>query len=322
MRCRLALLLLCAAVGCSKRDDRPRPRLVVAHAGSLAAPLRAALDSFSASTGTSIATISAGSVELARRVTELRDVPDVIALADEEVFPKLLMPEHVRWYVTFASNRMVVAEAPRARHARDFDSLAWWRVLSRRGVEVGRSDPTLDPAGYRALMVLQLAERTYAVPGLADSVLARSPSRNVRPKSSDLIALLQTGALDYAFVYQSSARNAGLRWLELPAAMNLGDDSSAAIYATASVRIPGRTRGDTVVVTGAPIRYALSVPVAAENATSAEALVVFLITRRGRAILRASGLDVDVTPLVVGEGAPQEVRDALVARTVRADTAH
>jgi hypothetical protein len=49
---------------------------------------------------------------------------------------------------------------------------------------------------------------------------------------------------------------------------------------------------------------------------------VFLITRRGRAIMRASGLDVDVTPLVVGEGAPQEVRDALVARTVRADTAH
>ncbi|HEX2716821.1 MAG TPA: substrate-binding domain-containing protein, partial [Gemmatimonadaceae bacterium] len=167
-----------------------------------------------------------------------------------------------------------------------------------------------------------LAERTYAVPGLADSVLARSPPRNVRPKSADLVALLQTGALDYALVYQSSARNAGLRWLELPAAMNLGDDSSAAIYATASVRIPGRTRGDTVVVTGTPIRYALSIPVAAENATSAEALVVFLITRRGRAILRASGLDVDVAPLVVGEGAPREVRDALVARTVRADTAH
>lgn len=317
---RLLLAVCCAAVACGERASRPA--LVVAHAGSLGAPLRAALDSFSKSTGTPVATVSAGSVELARRITDMHDVPDVIAVADEEVFPKLLMPGHVRWYVTFARNRMVVAYGARARHLGDLDSLAWWRVLSRGDVDVGRSDPALDPAGYRALMVLQLAERTYSAPGLADSVLARSPPRNVRPKSSDLVALLQAGALDYAFVYQSTAQSAGLRWLELPAAINLGDDSSAATYATASVRIPGATRGDTVVVTGTPIRYALSVPVASRNATAAQALVVFLITRRGRGILRAAGLDVDVTPRVAGEGAPQDVRDALVARSVRADSSH
>lgn len=315
-----SLLLLPAVLACARNETRPG--LVVAHAGSLAVPLRAALDSFSAATGTPIRTVSAGSVELARRVTDLRDIPDVLALADEEVFPKLLMPEHVRWYVTFARNRMVIAYALHARHAADVDSTGWWRVLSRRDVEVGRSDPALDPAGYRALMVLQLAARAYDEPGLPDSVLARSPARNVRPKSSDLIALLQTGALDYAFVYESSARNAGLRWLALPAAINLGDDASAAAYAAASVRIPGSTRADTVVVTGAPIRYALSIPSEARNPAAAAELVVFLIGREGRALLGRAGLDVGITPRVVGDGAPPAVRDALVAPTVRADTAH
>ena len=307
----LALLATTTIAGCTTREIPPT--VVVFHAGSLSRPLRAALDTFSARTSTPIVTISGGSLEMARRITELDDVPDIIALADREVFPALLMPAHVRWYATFARNRMVIGQSPRARYGAEIDTLNWWRVLSRPDVEVGRSDPSLDPAGYRTLMTLRLAGRAYGDSSIASAVLARSPARNVRSKSSDLIGLLQTGALDYAFVYESSARNAGLRWLPLPASVNLGDDAQAASYESVSIAVAGSRRGDTIRVTGSPIRYALSIPERARHRAAAEQLVAFLLSRDGRATLTRSGLDASAPPSIVGAGVPAIVEHAVMA---------
>ena len=251
----IGAIIVAACVACVEHVPGYNEPLVVIHAGSLARPLRAALDSFTAHTAIPVVTISAGSVEAARRITELHDVPDVIALADEEVFPTLLVPRYVATYWTFARNRMVIAIAPQRADVK-IDSTNWYRVLSAPGAEVGRSNPDLDPAGYRALMVLRLAEYAYHNPRITRAVLARSAPRNIRPKSSDLVALLETGALDYAFLYESSARAAGLKWIELPATMNLGSDSLAATYARAKVRIAGSARGDSIEVHGEKHRTA------------------------------------------------------------------
>ena len=264
--------------------------------------MRAALDSFTAQTGTLVSTISAGSVDAARRITELHDVPDVIALADEEVFPALLMPKAVAGYSVFARNRMVIAVS--SRHASDCtDSTNWFHAVTRNDVEIGRSNPDLDPAGYRALMVLRLASRLYNAPGFERAVLARSPERNVRPKSSDLIALLETGALDYAFVYETSARAAGLHSIALPSALDLGDDAHAADYASVTVRIAGAARGDSVTVHGSPIRYALAVPRDAPHPAEAKALGEFLLSPKGLAALRGAGLETIVPHYVSADSA-------------------
>jgi len=278
------------------------PRLLVLHAGSLAGPMKAALDSFTARTGVAVATMSAGSLEAARRITELHDVPDIIALADEEVFPSLLMPDDIDGYFVFARNRMVIAVAPR-RAREPTDSTNWYRALSDSQVEVGRSDPDLDPAGYRALLVLQLAARAYHMPSLPQRVLARSGPENVRPKSADLIALLETGVVDYAFVYESSARAAGLHWIQLPSSIDLGDESKAADYAAVSVRVKGRTRGDTMTVRGAPIRYAMAVPRKAPHPAAAARLTEFLLSDAGLSAMRAAGLPT-VRPRYVGASPP------------------
>jgi molybdate/tungstate transport system substrate-binding protein len=288
----LAALFLGAGTSCSLRDERAahHDTLVVLQAGSLARPVRAALDSFTARTGTPVATISAGSVEAARRITELDDVPDVVALADEEVFPALLMPNAVAGYSVFARNRVVIAMSPRRAQA-GVDSTNWFRALTASDVEVGRSNPDLDPAGYRAIMVLRLASAAYNAPGLERAVLARSPERNVRPKSADLLALLETGALDYAFVYETSARAANLRFIRLPAGIDLGDDAHAAEYARVSIRIAGGARGDSVTVHGTPIRYALAVPREAPHPASAKALAGYLLSPDGLAAMRQAGLE-------------------------------
>ena len=287
-------------------------RLVVFNAGSLARPIRAALDTFATRHRVTIEQESAGSLESARKLTELDKIPDVIALADREIFPRLLVPSYMDWYAHFARNRMVVAFTDGSRHASAISPENWWRVLQRSDVEVGRSDPNLDPNGYRTLLVLQLAERRYGEPGLGDRLLARSPARNVRPKEADLVGLLQAGELDYIWSYESMAQAAGLRYVQLPPAIDLGDPSRAEEYGAASVRVAGRTPGDTLVFHGEPIVYALSIPRAAPHRELAETFVAWLLSPDGQRVLRAARLDALESPEIIGD-VPAALRERLGA---------
>jgi molybdate/tungstate transport system substrate-binding protein len=244
----------------------------------------------------------AGSLELARRLTELGQVPDVIALADEDVFPKLLMPSHVTWYARFARNRMVLARA--AGRASVHVDTAWWSTLERPGTLVGRADPNVDPGGYRALMLFALAERLHGVQGLAARLLAASPARFVRPKSSELVALLQAGELDYAWMYESSARGARLAFDTFSVAIDLSQEADSGRYSAVSARVPGSRRGDTIEVRGAPIRYGFSIPIAAPRSAEAARFVVWLASETGQRILRREYLDALPRVQVVGSGAP------------------
>lgn len=299
----LSFAVLAAACG-PGGDQTDAPKVLVAfNAGSLARPMRVALDSFAAREGVEVQQESAGSLETARKLTELGSVPDVIALADEEVFPQLLMPEHVSWYVRFAHNRMVLAYTPRARGADGITGDNWWQVLLRDGVETGRSDPQLDPNGYRTLLVLQLAERHYAQPGLAERLLRAMPARNVRPKEADLVGLLQAGEFDYIWSYENMALNLGLNFVQLPEAIDLSSSADSAFYATARVKVRGKGT-DSVEFRGRPIVYALSVPTAAPHRAIGERFVRYLLSADGRRVLRQQGLDALEMPDVVGTGAP------------------
>lgn len=294
--------VLLALAGCGS----PAPPLVVFAAGSLARSLGAVADSFAASTGQRVSVEPAGSLDLARRVTELGQVPDVMALADEDVFPKLLMPTHVTWYARFARNRMVLARATERPSVHG--SATWWGALQGTDVRVGRADPDLDPAGYRALMLFDLAERHYAHAGLSSALLTSSPSRYVRPKSAELVALLQAGELDYAWMYESSARGARLAFDTFTVAIDLSREADSTWYATARVSVAGAARGDTIEVRGAPIRYGLSIPTKAAQPAAGERFVAFLLSETGRRVLTREFLDVLERPIVVGSGAPPSVK--------------
>ena len=293
-------LVLALLAACGGTPAEPGP-IVVFNAGSLARPLRAALDSFARREGVPVTQENAGSLESARKLTELQRTPDLIALADADVFPSYLAPAHVDGWVEFARNRMVLAYTDRSRLAAGMGPDSWWRILLEPGVETGRSDPQLDPNGYRTLLVWQLAERHYAQPGLAARLAAASPARNVRPKEADLVALLEAGEFDYIWSYESMARAIGLRFVRLPAAIDLADPESAATYATAQVRVRGATASaDSVTFTGKPIVYAFAVPRHAPHPQLAERLARFLLSDDGRAILRREGLDALDAPVTRG----------------------
>ena len=293
----------CASGDTERSSDRgrePGGTLVVYNAGSLARPIRSALDSFAAREGITIEQESAGSLETARKLTELRRPPDVIALADDEIFARILVPEQTGWYARFARNRIVLAYTDRSKFAGELNETSWRSILLRDGVEVGRSDPDLDPAGYRTLLVHQLAERHYADPGLAARLLAGAPQRNVRPKEVELTGLLQAGELDYIWTYESVAQAAGLRYLTLPPRTDLGTPAESAFYANAVVRVKGGAPGETLELRGRPIVYALSVPLDAPHPATAARAASFLLSADGARIMRAARLDIIHPALVVG----------------------
>ena len=303
----IAVALTLAA--CAKRDasvatSASDSTLVVFNAGSLARPLRAALDSFTAGTNIKVEQENAGSVETARKLTELHRIPDLVGSADYQIFPKYLMPSQTSWYARFARNRMVLMYTPKSKSASTIDSLNWYKVLETKGVQTGRADPALDPNGYRSLVVMRLAELYYKQKGLTDRLIANSSAHIVRPKEVDLMGLLQAGEIDYAWSYESVAQAAKLPYVTLPRAIDLSDPADSAQYALASVRIPGNTPKDSVELKGEPILYGFTVPRDAPHRALGEKFAAFLISDAGKRILAREHLDALPTPIFVGDSIP------------------
>jgi molybdate/tungstate transport system substrate-binding protein len=184
---------------------------------------------------------NAPSLEVVRKLTELGNIPDLLAVADVALLDSLILPRFSSWYLVFGTNAMVIAYGPGSAYAREIGPGNWADVLLRPGVRIGRSDPRVDPSGYRTVMAVELAERWYRRTGLAERLLAAMPEQFMRRAEADLSALVQAGELDYIWTYRNLARAHRLQWVELPAEINLEDPALArGIRACAS---PSRAAG-------------------------------------------------------------------------------
>ena len=291
----LAFVLLLAACGHSSATPSPAGdglsgTLTIFHAGSLTVPIQRLTAAFQKQhPGVKFATVSGGSRTVARKVSELGQQADLVFVADYTVIDNLLKPRFAAWNIRFARNAMVLAYTDRARYADEINANNWYEILLRDGVVYGHSDPNADPCGYRTLMVWQLAESYYKVPGLAQRLGDRCPAANVRPKAVELLALLQSGDMDYAFEYLSVAVQHHLRYVALPPQINLGEPQYADFYARARVSINGSKPGETITKTGAPILYGVTIPTNAPHPDLAAAFLAFVLGPQGQAILQEAG---------------------------------
>lgn len=273
-------------------------------AASLTKPLQPALDAFAAKNDIVIQRESGASLEHVRKITELHRTPDLLLLADADVFPRFLVPQYASWYAEVARNRMVVAFTDKSKHGKEIRASNWTKVLSGNDVQVGRTDPNLAPVGYRTLLTLQLAERFYKQPGLAKTLLDHAPERNIRPNAAELAALLAAGELDYIYDYQSVAESNGFKFVRLPHEIDLGDPADAALYATASATVRGSEPGAKATFKGQPILYGAAIPKSAPHARAAAMLYRYLTSPEVVATLRKAHVDMLGHPIVHGTGAP------------------
>jgi molybdate/tungstate transport system substrate-binding protein len=264
--------------------------LIIFNAGSLAVPFREVSALFQKQhPGVVVQAEAAGSRDSARKISDLKRPCDVFGSADDQVTETLLMPEYADYNISFATNEMAIGYTDKSRGAKEITADNWPELLSRQEVVLGRSDPERDPCGYRTLMTLQLAEKHYHVPGLAQRLEAKGGKRWIRPKETDLLALLESGEVDYIFIYRSVCVQHGLKFVGLPPEVNLGKPELADQYKTVSVRLTGKKPGEFLTLTGGTMVYSVTIPKSAPNRPAAEAWVALLLSPAGREIMKKNG---------------------------------
>jgi molybdate/tungstate transport system substrate-binding protein len=264
-----------------------------------------------------------GSIQVMRHATELHVPIDVVATADASLIPMLMytskVPEtdqpYADWFIRFASNHLVLAYNADSKYADEINTENWTEVISRSDVKIGIADPRFDASGYRALMAFALAEianKNYKLFGpmfdgqftfpvtifrgdelttiTVPEVLETKPGAHVvlRGASIQLIALLESGDLDYAFEYESVIQQHGLKMLSLPAAVNLGEKSQEELYKQVQVNLDFQ-RFATVKpqFRGERIGYGITIPASAPHPEEAAQFIAFLLSPEGQSLMEA-----------------------------------
>jgi tungstate ABC transporter binding protein WtpA len=293
--------------------------LKVYHAGSLASSFGKLEKMFEkAHPDMDVQLFSGGSGAIVDKVGKQNQKADVLASADYSLIPKYLVPNNATFYADFAKNAMVLCYTNSSRYANEITSDNWYKILGRSDVKYAISDPKSDPAGYRSLMTISLAEKKYndatifntlvtpfskmnrTASGGVWTIDATNPSPDAKKLTitatgPEIAPLLKDGRVDYAFEYSSVAIQSGLKYITLSADVDLSDPKMEATYKTVQVKRPSGTT--TVTEIGMPIVYAVTVPVSARNPDMAYEFVKMLLGSDGQAVLNADGQ----TPIVPAE---------------------
>jgi len=251
-----------------------------------------------------------GSVDIIKKVTDTDKPADVVASADYALIPQYMVPNDADWYITFAKNSMVLTYADKSKYADEINSDNWYKILAKDDVRWAFSDPNADPCGYRTPMVIKLAEGKYGDNTIFKTLVedhskiiatktgnvwtldATNPSPDgtsltIRPKSVELVQMVQAGGIDYAWEYHSVAVQNNLKFVELPEEIDLSAVKYADNYKTVQTKAV-KGNGTTNYV-GSPIVYGVTVPKIAEHPDMGLAFVEMLIGPDGQAILAADG---------------------------------
>ncbi len=302
MRRSIFLSTLGAGLFANAQPGNAAERVSVLHAGSLNTVFAQRLaPEFERLTGLHAEGEGRGSVANAKLIAAGLKTPDVFLSADTSVTRDLLKNGNgaISWYASFATTRIVIAYSLKSPFGTQYAEAArgmrhWYDVLRLPGMRIGRTDPAIDPKGYRTLIVAELAERLYTIPNFRSAVFGaeRNPEQTLTDEA--ILVRLEQGDIDVAFVYGVEATVRSLPTIGLDPRINLGDPRYAARYATASVTIDG------VVRKGEPIEYAFTIPTRASNPSGGAAFLRYLISTDGRRSLDSAGLQTQ-TPQFFGD---------------------
>jgi molybdate/tungstate transport system substrate-binding protein len=272
------------------KNDGISGNVIIFHAGSLSVPFQKIARAFEQENpGVKVLLEAAGSVDCARKITDMHKPCDLMASSDYKIIKKFLIPEYTSWYIPFAGNEIVIAYNDKSSQGDIISANSWPDILLNNDIRYSRADPNADPCGYRTLMVMQLAGLYYKRNDLAEKLAAKD-QKYIRPKEVDLLALLELHETDYIFIYRSVAIQHGLKFLELPDEINLKKMELNDHYLQASVMIKGSTPSSSLEVRGDAIVYAITKLDKTPNPVAAEAFLHYLLNNdKGMKIMKETG---------------------------------
>jgi molybdate/tungstate transport system substrate-binding protein len=341
------ILALTLMVGCAKEGEISRTEtLRIYHAGSLYQPFKDLEAEFEVThPSVDVLCESGGSAKMINKAIAREQAgelpPDIIASADYKLIPdRLYEPGYADWYIAFARNAMVLCYHDGALGSEDIvgGTRTWYDVLRNDPVKYGHSNPDDDPCGYRTPLVIQLAQKYYYdeaakfgltpdtnADGLYDALTPGNehergrvggvseirPSgseESVRSKSVELIHLLDSGDLDYAFEYRSVAVQHGLNFIELDDHVNLSKTSKELpgledFYQEASIEIVKEAGPPPTYKAkkGKPIVYGITIPLHAENKELAVEFIKLLLSDAGRNIVEVKNGQPFIVPVLTDD---------------------
>ncbi len=244
---------------------------------------------------------SSGSQTAVRKVTELNREGDIIASADYTILRDLMIPDHAKWQILFARNRLVIAYTDKSRYGDQINGDNWYRILLKPHVMFGRVNPNTGPVGYRTLQMWQLADLHYqdkiGGKSIYQALLERCPQDSTRTTSDveELIGPLESMGLDYAFVYENVAKQHNLPYVILPEQIDLSNEQYEDLYRRAKTKIIGKKKGELITEMGRPIVYGITIPSDAPHPDLAEEFVKLLLSETGQKSLE-KGFFTPITP--------------------------
>lgn len=315
-RLRLLPALALLVLGAPGAMAGQKGNVSVLYAGSLGALMEKSVGpAFEQATGYHYQGEGQGSVGAARAIHDHLRTPDVFISADPAVNDRILMGpangSFASWYLTFASSELVLGYNPRSRFRDLFEQaragkLPWYEVLAKSGVKLGRTDPNLDPTGYRTLFLFELAEQYYHRPGLMALLGPPANPEQIFPEP-ELLIRMESGQLDAAVFYKHEVIAHGMPYIALPGEINQGDPRFASLYVAHSF-----TTSKGLKVEGAPVLFTVSILNNAANRAGAVAFVRFLCSADGKTLLEKAGLR--VVPLSLsgdGSAVPPELKSLI-----------
>jgi molybdate/tungstate transport system substrate-binding protein len=337
-----SILILNLLHGCFSIDDNTID-LKIFHAGSLSGPFMDLEAEFEKKNeDIDVQREAAGSVDAIRKITDLGKKGDILASADYSLIESMMIdndPQYATWYIQFAVNRLVIAYTKDSTAKNELTSETWPEILSRSDVNFGFSNPNADPCGYRALMMLKLAELHYNLPDLFEELVEEHTSITIenvdenytikvpenlnpdskvmiRPKEVDLMALLESGELDYLIIYRSVAyqhRDNGVEFIDLPDIIDLSNPDQAAYYDNVSLQQYSDLSGKGKLIQARPVVYGITIPTNAGHRNEAISFLKMLLGEIGRTIFNENGQPPIVPAKVFNiDEVPEELKEFVI----------
>lgn len=254
-------------------------KLSIFHAGSLTVPFAKIEKDFETKyPDIDVQREAGGSTKMARMISEVGKPADIMASADYKVIDNNLIPKFANFNIRFATNQLVLCYTDQSKYSDKINKDNWYEILQKKGVNWGHSDPNLDPCGYRSLMVLQLAETFYNIDGLYQKIVDNRPKKNIRAKAVELVNLLKTGNMDYAWEYLSVAIQHDLKFIKMDEHINLGNYQYDDFYKQATVKVTGKKPGTWITKKGQSCTYGITMIKDAPNPEAAKLFLAFLLS--------------------------------------------
>jgi molybdate/tungstate transport system substrate-binding protein len=291
-------------------------------AGSLLMPLDSVEEAFEeAYPNVDVQIEGHGSIQVIRHVIEpeIGDKVDLLMVADYELIPTMAYDALMEgsdesfadWYIRFAGNSIVLAYTDNSRYADEVSAENWYEILRRSDVRFGFPDPLIDALGYRTPMIIQLAENYYQDnmlfndlvtvnfdPGfyavdMDDQTVMVVPELmnpdvdkiRLRASSVQLVPLLESGGIDYCFLYKSNAEQYGVKYIDLPCEIDLSSPEYEEWYRKVQIKFEHQRFGSVGLTRdGKTIYYGLTIPNNAPKPDLAVDMIEFLLSGEGKNI--------------------------------------